>query len=207
MPKIENWNEQDAQMATAVLNIANSLPQVSQQMKQYVKTVKNGGGIINDASLQEMLDALSQMINANLHNVSQSRVSIKLMPFTNESNSKFANNLKVRLTESQLHNVIRKCVNEALRNEMNEGWVKDETKPTEEIFQDIINKFDENSIMRHIQYEDSTTPYEFFSDYIRDYYDVTLRQCDEILDKLEEYYDLPYFDYSQKEEYLKNNRG
>lgn len=114
---------------------------------------------------------------------------------------------RIRLTESQLNRVIRRCINEALRNEMNEGWVKDEKKSTEEIFQDIINKFDENSIMRHIQYKDSTTPYEFFSNYIRDYYDVTLKQCEETLDKLEEYYDLPYFDYSQKEEYLKNNRG
>ena len=39
----------------------------------------------------------------------------------------------------------------------------------------------------------SSTPYEFFADYLRDYYEVTLNQCDEICKMLKEYYKISKF--------------
>lgn len=76
--KNTKWSEQESIMATAFVNIANSLPYIQQMMKQHVKSAQNGGGIINDGDLQEVLNQLAEMINNNLHNVSQSRVSFTM---------------------------------------------------------------------------------------------------------------------------------
>ena len=53
---------------------------------------------------------------------------------------------------------------------------------TQSIFNDIISIYDKAPTLKE------GTLYEFFSDYIRDYYDVTLKQCDEICKMLKVYY-------------------
>jgi|SRR5574344_1242341 replication fork clamp-binding protein CrfC len=111
----QNWNEQENMMAVAVINIANSLPYILQQMKQYIKKVQNNGGVINDGSLQEMLDSLSDMINSNLRNVSQSRVNITLTPLINTVSESKSDKNKVYLTENQIQKVIEESISRIFR--------------------------------------------------------------------------------------------
>ncbi len=70
------WSEEEEMMARAYENIAYSMSFIASFMKNHEKTVKNGMGIINDGDMGEMLDKLADMINENLHNVSQKRISI-----------------------------------------------------------------------------------------------------------------------------------
>jgi hypothetical protein len=70
------WSEEEEMIARAYENIAYSMSFIASFMKNHVKTVKNGMGIINDEDMGEMLDKLADMINENLHNVSQKRITI-----------------------------------------------------------------------------------------------------------------------------------
>ena len=70
------WSEEEEMMARAYENIAYSMSFIASFMKNHVKTVKNGMGIINDEDMGEMLYKLADMINEYLHNVSQKRISI-----------------------------------------------------------------------------------------------------------------------------------
>ena len=45
-------------------------------MKNHLRTVQNGGGIINEGDMEEIFQQLSDMINKNLHNASLMRVKI-----------------------------------------------------------------------------------------------------------------------------------
>ena len=74
------------------------------------------------------------------------------------------------------------------------GWIKKEVRPTKEIFDSIVKVFGEKWNGR---IGSSTTPYEYFSDYIRDNYDVTLRQCDEICKMIKEHYKIKRFYYNE----------
>lgn len=138
-----NWSQQETMMAGAYKNIAQSLSQIQMYMKNHLNMVKNGGGIINEGDLEEILKQLADMINKNLHNVSQGRVSFNIenLPSTTNSFSNASpiqsqppqaglndniipkyntireskNKNVVRLTESQLHNIIAKSVKRVLR--------------------------------------------------------------------------------------------
>lgn len=72
------------------------------------------------------------------------------------------------------------------------GWVSKEVRPTKDIFNDLVKVFGKKWNGR---ISDSTTPYEYFSDYIRDYYDVTLKQCDLLCKMLKEHYQIERFYY------------
>jgi hypothetical protein len=99
---------------------------------------------------------------------------------------------RVRLTESDLHRIIKESVNSVLK----EGWVGTETESTEDIFNDIIGTFrNGNDIKARALRSGSGSVYEYLSDYIRDYYNVTLKQCDEICRMLKEYYNIDKFYY------------
>jgi hypothetical protein len=76
------------------------------------------------------------------------------------------------------------------------GWVKTEVEKTSKIFSKIIATFGEkwNGCIG-----DSTTPYEYFSDYIRDYYDVTLKQCDLLCEMIKQHYKIERFYYNEFE--------
>ena len=73
-----NWNRQEAMMAGAYKNIAQSLSQIQMYMKNHLNMVKNGDGIINEGDLEEVLKQLADMINNNLQNVSQGRFSFNI---------------------------------------------------------------------------------------------------------------------------------
>ena len=76
------------------------------------------------------------------------------------------------------------------------GWVKTEVEKTSKIFSKIIATFGEKW-NGHIG--DSTTPYEYFSDYIRDYYDVTLKQCELLCEMIKQHYKIERFYYNEFE--------
>lgn len=76
------------------------------------------------------------------------------------------------------------------------GWIKQPIRDTKDIFNEIISKIKWNG-----RIGDSTCPYEYFVDYIRDYYDVTLKQCDEICKMIKEHYNIKRFYYTEMKTY------
>ena len=75
------------------------------------------------------------------------------------------------------------------------GWVKQQVKTNEDIFNDIVSRDPNKRLANHIG--DSTTPYEYWSDFLRDYYDVTLKQCDEICKMIRKHYGIKKFYYHE----------
>ncbi len=69
------------------------------------------------------------------------------------------------------------------------AWVKEEVQSTADIFLSIINK----RPSYRGELNGSGSPYEYWSDYIKDYYDVTLEQCDDICKRLKDYYKIKNF--------------
>lgn len=70
------------------------------------------------------------------------------------------------------------------------GWVSKQVRPTKEIFDDLIGVFGKEW---NGNIGDSTTCYEYFSDYIRDNYEVTLRQCDLLCKMIKQHYQIEKF--------------
>ena len=69
------------------------------------------------------------------------------------------------------------------------GWIKKPIRDTKGIFNEIVSKRKEwNGFIG-----DSSSPYEYWVDYIRDNYDVTLKQCDEICKMIKEHYQIKKF--------------
>lgn len=75
------------------------------------------------------------------------------------------------------------------------GWVKQQVRTNEDIFNEIASRDPNKRLANYVG--DSTTPYEYWSDYLRDYYDVTLKQCDEICQMIREYYGIKKFYYNE----------
>lgn len=139
-------------MANTYKNIANMLPTIRQYMLGHVENVKNGNGIITLGDFQEAFTQLETMINDRLRNSFNSRVSITLSNTqTQNSNGVAQQNIqgesklhkgKVRLTESQLHNVIKESIRRILKEqnqpiardfldyELKESFFADETGDT-----------------------------------------------------------------------------
>lgn len=76
------------------------------------------------------------------------------------------------------------------------GWIKEPIKTSEEIFNGIKTEFGETWSGRC---GDSMTPCEYFSDHLRNYYDLTLAQCDEVCKMIKEYYGIAAFYANEKE--------
>ena len=72
------------------------------------------------------------------------------------------------------------------------GWVKKPIKTTREVFDSITKNLVWIGTPRG-----NSTPYEFFTDYIRDNYDVTLKQCDIICTMLKKHYCITHFYYGE----------
>ena len=49
------WSEQEQMMAGAYANIASSFSQITAYMKNHLRTVQNGGGVINEGDMEEIL--------------------------------------------------------------------------------------------------------------------------------------------------------
>ena len=75
------------------------------------------------------------------------------------------------------------------------GWIKEPIKTSEEIFNGIKAEFGETWSGRC---GDSMTPCEYFSDHLRNYYDLTLVQCDEVCKMIKEYYGIDEFYANEK---------
>lgn len=72
------------------------------------------------------------------------------------------------------------------------GWVKKEIMATRDIFNDLVAKGIWNGNLKG-----NSSPCEFFGDYIRDYYDVTLSQCSTLCRMLKKYYKIDKFYYGE----------
>ena len=73
------------------------------------------------------------------------------------------------------------------------GWIKTEIQTTAEIFNDVIK----NTPSYNGYVGDSSSPYEYWVDNIKNNYDVTLEQCDELCQMIKRYYDIKNFYYKK----------
>ena len=73
------------------------------------------------------------------------------------------------------------------------GWVKTPTRTSEDIFSEIVLECP----TWNGRVGDSSSPYEYWSDYLRDNYDLTLSQADEICRRLKAYYGIEHFYYGE----------
>lgn len=65
------------------------------------------------------------------------------------------------------------------------GWVKEESMTDEALLEALKKTFpDKFSVLRGVTKSCSGSVYEYLTDYIKDYYDVTLWQCDRVAKKL-----------------------
>ena len=65
------------------------------------------------------------------------------------------------------------------------GWVKKETMTDEALLDSLKKEFpDKFAITRGVTKSGSSSVYEYLTDNIRDYYDVTLWQCTRVAKKL-----------------------
>ena len=78
------------------------------------------------------------------------------------------------------------------------GWVSKEVRPTKDIFNDLVKVFGKKWKIEYMPHENGS-PYEYFGDYIRDYYDVTLKQCDLLCKMIKEHYKIELFYYNEIE--------
>ena len=68
------------------------------------------------------------------------------------------------------------------------GWVKESKADIQAIFNEITT-----SIVWRGTPKGNGSPYEYFSDYIRDNYDVTLKECADLCRMLREHYKIDNF--------------
>ena len=73
------------------------------------------------------------------------------------------------------------------------GWIKTATTSTREIFEKVKKEF--GSVWNG-RIGNSACPYEYFADHLRDNYDLTLRQCDDVCRMIKNYYKIERFYYS-----------
>lgn len=73
------------------------------------------------------------------------------------------------------------------------AWVKTPVRTSEEIFSEIVAKYP----TWDGRMGDSASPYEYWIDSLRDNYDLTMRQADEICRALKEYYGIKHFYYGE----------
>ena len=67
------------------------------------------------------------------------------------------------------------------------GWVKTPTRKTSDIFKEIVKEGWSGNI------KDSSTPFEYWSDRIKDNYDVTLLQCNMLCKMIKQHYKIKKF--------------
>ena len=107
-------------------------------MKNHLRAVQNGGGIINEGDMEEIFQQLSDMINKNLHNASQMRVKItteNVAPqkiATKNANSNWVSTAsngtpvqfesklpqKIRISETELKEIIKESVKNILKKRL-----------------------------------------------------------------------------------------
>lgn len=73
------------------------------------------------------------------------------------------------------------------------GWVKEPIKKSEQIYIEIVSE----RPTWNGRIGDSHSPYEYWMDWLRDNYALTLKQADEISLWLKEYYGIERFYYTE----------
>ena len=78
------------------------------------------------------------------------------------------------------------------------GWVKKEIISDEKLLSELKEVFnDKFSILRGVTKSCSSSVYEYLTDFIRDYYDVTLWQCSRVAKKLADLRGIKQFYHSK----------
>jgi len=127
-----SWSQNDNNLANTYLNIAKSLPMITQWMKSQVENIKNGEGIVTMGDLEEAFQFLEETINNRLRSSMSDKIKItwvKTTPTSTSANkihdSKQYNKKSVRITESELRRAItntlnntRKCTTRGVVNEV-----------------------------------------------------------------------------------------
>ena len=85
-------------------------------------------------------------------------------------------------------------VKRTFKKNKNMGWVKEPIKATEEIFNEVVNAFGK---VWNGRIYGCSSPYEYFTDHLRDNYGLTLKQCDEICRMIKDYYGIKRFYYNE----------
>lgn len=76
------------------------------------------------------------------------------------------------------------------------GWIKKEVMTDEELLEQLKSEFKcKETIERLTKRSLSGSVCEYFTDYIRDYYDVTLAQCSRVSKRLADFYGIKKFYY------------
>ena len=78
------------------------------------------------------------------------------------------------------------------------GWVSNQVRPTKEIFDDLVKVFGKEWNNSYMPRENGS-PREYFGDYIRNNYEVTLRQADLLCKMIKEHYKIELFYYDEIE--------
>ena len=76
------------------------------------------------------------------------------------------------------------------------GWVKEPIRSSKEIFKEIVNERKWNGCIGN-----SHCPYEYWADWMRDNYNLTLRQCDESCRMIKTHYNIKEFYYTEMKSY------
>lgn len=69
------------------------------------------------------------------------------------------------------------------------GWVKTAKQSSKAIFQEVVKTMPTWNGRKG----SSSSAYEYFSDYLRDNFDITIKQCDEVCRMLKEHYGIKKF--------------
>ena len=73
------------------------------------------------------------------------------------------------------------------------GWIKVPEMTSKQIFDSVVASIGD---WRGVP-KGNTSAYEFFADYLRDYYPITLTQCGEVCKMLRDYYNIEHFYYGE----------
>ncbi len=71
------------------------------------------------------------------------------------------------------------------------GWIKQPVRTSESIFNEITKDFP----VWNGYIGDSSSPYEYWADYLRDMFDLTLGQCNEVCEMIKAHYKIDNFYY------------
>jgi hypothetical protein len=79
------------------------------------------------------------------------------------------------------------------------GWVKQEVINDEKLFESLKKAFPNSAtILNGKRKTKSSSVYEYLTDYMRDYYEVTLSQSSRVAKKIAELYEIENFYYRYK---------
>lgn len=76
------------------------------------------------------------------------------------------------------------------------GWIKEPIKTTEDIFNEVVKEYGK---VWNGRINGCGSPYEYFVDHLRDYYDLTLEQSYEVCKMIKKHYNIKRFYFTEME--------